>query len=120
MPRIHLYALLLLLLLVFGQVVNAADRDQEIQHLLGFIEQSRCTFQRNGKQHTSPEAREHIQKKYDYLRDRLDTTEDFIAHAASRSSFSGSPYYVTCNGNTRTSENWLSEELLMYRADQEP
>lgn len=95
-----------------------AGQASEIQHLLSFVEHSACTFERNGKVYTSPEAREHIQNKYDYIKDRVKTTEDFIEYAASKSSMSGALYYVSCDGVRQPSGDWLSNELSQYRADE--
>ena len=101
--------------IVFGDV-TAAQR-AEVQHLLAFIERSGCIIDRNGIRHASREARPHIEKKYDYFRDRIRSTEDFIALAASRSTVSGTDYRVECPGQPlRRTEEWLLEELARYRA----
>ena len=92
----------------------ASDRD-EIEHLLNFVAPSGCTFERNGNQYDSVEAREHIQRKYEHIKGRISTTEDFIRYAASESSISGKKYHATCNGQTITSGDWLSKELARYR-----
>lgn len=89
--------------------------EQEIEHLLKFVAQSNCSFQRNGELHTPEKAREHIEKKYQYLKKRIKTTEQFIGYAASRSSISKKPYTVTCEGRQLTSEQWLTTELSRFR-----
>ena len=61
------------------------------------------------------EARAHIRRKYDHIKDRVNSTEDFIRYAASESSMSGKKYHATCNGQTITSGEWLSKELERYR-----
>ena len=94
----------------------SAANSAEITHLLNFIEQSGCTFERNGNQYDSREARNHIQKKYDYLEDRIKNTEDFIRYTATRSSMSGRPYHVLCEGKKITSATWLKGELTSLRA----
>lgn len=88
----------------------------EIQHLLKFIENSGCEFERNGTVYDSKEARSHIERKYDYVKSHVDETEDFIKYAATKSSMSGSKYQVTCNGKQQTSAEWLHGELSKYRA----
>lgn len=109
--------LLLSLLLWFslGSSLNAEPASDEIEHLLNFVANSGCVFERNGTKYDSVEARAHIQKKYDHIRDKVKTTEDFILHAASKSSMSGKKYHATCNGQTITSEEWLTKELQRYR-----
>ena len=56
----------------------SAGTDGEIDHLLAFVDSSGCTYVRNGKEYSPAEAREHIGRKYDYIRDRISTTELFI------------------------------------------
>ncbi len=106
--------ILLLLLCLYGGVF-AASTGEEIEHLLGFVEQSGCAFERNGNTYDSKEARAHIQRKYDYIRKRVRTTEDFIWYAATESSMSGKKYHATCDGKTITSEEWLTTELKRFR-----
>lgn len=92
----------------------------EIDHLLQFIEESGCEFNRNGVWHDARAARAHVFAKYAFLlgQDRINTTEDFIENAATRSSvLFGQPYTVRCDGNPPVrSELWLSTELARYRA----
>jgi len=92
-----------------------ADMQDEIQHLLRFVESSGCEFERNGTVYDSKEARSHIERKYDYIESRVDETEDFIKYAATKSSMSGKKYQVTCNGKKQTSAEWLHDELSRYR-----
>ncbi len=112
--------LTLALLVTAGMPVwsSATDEDQtvkEIDHLLVYISDSPCQFIRNGKAYDAAEARSHIQKKYDYLRSRIKTTEDFIRYAASQSSMSGKPYRIRCGDETMLCADWLREELERYR-----
>ena len=93
-----------------------ADSIQEIAHLLTFVADSGCTYVRNGKQYDATEAREHIERKYDYIRERISTTEQFIQYAATESSMSGQPYSVICSGQEEPSADWLNRELARYRA----
>ena len=112
--------LTLALLVTAGMPVwsNATDEAQtvkEIDHLLVYISDSPCQFIRNDKAYDAAEARSHIQKKYDYLRSRIKTTEDFIRYAASQSSMSGKPYRIRCGDETMLCADWLREELERYR-----
>ena len=110
----------LMLLLTCGSVVTArADMAQtqlEIAHLMDHIAGSDCRFIRNGKAYDAEAARDHIQKKYDYMRSRIQTAEDFIHHAAAKSSMSGEPYRIVCGGETLLCADWLHAELRRYRA----
>ena len=96
-----------------------ADKQSEIQHLLSYVESSGCEFERNGDRFDSRKAREHIQRKYDYVMrwasSRIQSTEDFIELTATESSMSGKKYYVNCNGESQTSAEWLLEELSRFR-----
>ena len=90
----------------------------EITHLLEFVQQSDCQFNRNDTWYNSKEARHHLEKKYRYLvkRGLFGKAEDFIAGAASQSSISGRPYQIRCkDGKNISSNRWLSEELQRYR-----
>lgn len=93
---------------------------QEIAGLLRFVESSGCNFIRNGSEHSPKDARAHLQKKLDYLNDKglVDSAEDFIARAATESSFSGTPYQVSCSGQKQGSADWLKAELQRLRQNQ--
>lgn len=88
----------------------------EVRHLLQFVAASDCIIERNGSTHTGQDAIAHIQKKYDYFRDKIRTTEDFIELSASRSTMSGHPYTVRCDSRKpQTTGDWLRQELRQYR-----
>src|SRR5512139_3574080 len=81
----------------------------EVNFLLGYVEGSGCAFYRNGTWHDSRTAQAHLRDKYKYLaaRNLITTTEDFIDRAATKSSLSGRPYEVRCNGGAVvTSNQW--------------
>ena len=105
----------LLLWFAVGSPVSAASTNDEIEHLLNFVADSGCTFERNGNDYDSVEARAHIQRKYNHIQDKINNTEDFIQYAASQSSMSGKKYHATCSGQTITSKDWLTQELKRYR-----
>ena len=94
-----------------------ADMQDEIQHLLRFVENSGCEYERNGTVYDSKQARSHIERKYDYIDSRAGNTEEFIKYAATRSSISGKKYQVTCNGKEQASAEWLHNELTRYRTN---
>jgi len=93
-----------------------ADPQQEIKHLLQFVEQTSCTYERNGSLHSGAEAKDHIQKKYEYYEDKVKTAEDFIKYSATESTFSSKKYKIHCaNEATINSSDWLLSELQVYR-----
>ncbi len=92
-----------------------AEKDGEIAYLLQFVEQSQCIFVRNKTQHSSSEARQHMERKYKHIQKRVKTSEDFIRYAASRSSLSGNDYRVVCGEQEMSSSDWLQEALVDYR-----
>lgn len=93
----------------------AASPEAEIDHLLGFIAASPCSFIRNGVAYDSAEAVAHIKDKYDYYRDDIHSAEDFIALAATRSALSGKPYLVKCGKTAEPAADWIARELAGYR-----
>ena len=91
---------------------------REIASLIGALDGSSCRFQRNGSWHDAAEARAHLQRKYDYLlkKDKVDTAEQFIERAASRSSMSGQPYRIACPGQPEQSAaSWFGARLQALR-----
>ena len=92
-----------------------------INYLLSFVENSDCTFIRNEKAHTAKEAVAHMRRKYGHFKDEINTPEEFIRLAASKSIMSGKPYMVRIkNGKLMKSETWMLEALEDYRAENQP
>ncbi len=114
------YGLMLLIILCLPRAAPAEmDRTpHEIQHLMDYIAGSQCRFIRNGQTYDAEAAQAHIQRKYDHIRRRVRTTEDFIDLAASRSSMSGEPYRVQCGAKTLLCADWLRAELERRRQQQ--
>lgn len=91
-------------------------QQHEVAHLLLFVSKSGCSLIRNGSSHQGSDAVAHIEKKYDYFRDKIRTTEQFIELAASKSTRSGKEYRVSCPGEPQiSSRDWLMAELGRYR-----
>lgn len=89
---------------------------EEIQHLIDFVAQTPCRYERNGREYSGKEAVEHIKKKYHYFSDEIKTSEDFIELSASKSTMSGKRYLVHCGQQqTQTSQQWLLDELQNFR-----
>jgi hypothetical protein len=110
-----------LLGLAFLTVASAAPpviAQTEINYLLGFVESSGCEFYRNGSWYDSKRAQAHLRDKYQMLAaaDQINTAEDFIEKAATKSSLSGRPYQVRCRGREAvTSKQWLRDVLGRFR-----
>ena len=91
----------------------------EIDGVLQRLQTSGCEFNRNGSWYTGTEARDHLQKKLDYLerKDAVHSAEQFIELAASNSSVTGKPYLVLCSGTAPVqSRVWLTGELQAQRS----
>lgn len=95
------------------------EQKKEVEYLVSFIRNSPCKLERNGKIYTGAEAIEHILKKYDYFREDINSTEDFIKYSASKSEISGRAYITHCkNSELMEGESWLLNELKRYRENQ--
>lgn len=111
----NLTKIFVILLSAFSLHVFAATQD-EINHLLRFVASTDCKYERNGTMHTGKEAVEHINKKYAYYSDDIESTEDFIKYSATKSKMSGKYYKIHCtNNSSMKSQDWLLAELLVYR-----
>ena len=92
----------------------------EIDALVAKMAASSCQFERNGRWHSAADARQHLQRKLDYIEKRRETlasAEQFIEVAASKSSLSGKPYRVKCgSAEAVPSRDWLNRELKALRA----
>jgi len=108
------HSLLLLFFLFFGNVVSASE-NEDIQYLLSFIRSSDCVFIRNGDEHPSKEASEHLEMKYNHVKKRIHTAEDFIDKIASKSSLSRKQYTVQCGEVLLPTKQWLEEALKSHR-----
>jgi hypothetical protein len=88
----------------------------EVDYLLNTLETSDCQMIRNGKSHSGAEGAKHARRKYNYFRDAISSTEEFIEYSASRSTMSGKPYRIECPGEEPvTSQDWLLARLSEYR-----
>jgi len=115
--RFLFVASMTLIALPAGAAPSAATQ-REISGLMQALETSGCRFQRNGSWYDAAAARGHLQRKYDYLlkRDMVHSSEQFIERAASRSSMSGKPYKVSCNGvPEQDASAWFLQQLRRLR-----
>ncbi len=91
-------------------------KKHEIDHLVSFVKNSPCTVIRNGQHHDGNEAIAHIQKKYNYYRDEISSTEQFIEYSATKSTMSKKYYMVICGDQQPIkTKDWLLTELKKYR-----
>ncbi|MCW8851473.1 MAG: DUF5329 domain-containing protein, partial [Gammaproteobacteria bacterium] len=58
-----------------------ANQVIEVNHLLAFVKESGCIINRNGTDHPAVKGISHIEKKYDYFRDDITSTEEFIEYS---------------------------------------
>lgn len=109
-----------MLTLALMATVASADMNHEIQHLLDFVANTDCQYDRNGKIYSGTEARSHINRKYEHYRDEIQTTEDFIKYAATKSMISGDKYKLHCpGGSSFYASDWLLDELVKHRKNNE-
>lgn len=117
MTRLIALALLLAPSLAAAAPPPAVER--EIEGLFAALERSGCRFSRNGTWYEAPRARDHLRRKYAYLRDRdaVRSAEQFIELAATKSSMTGRPYQVRCGAAAaQPSRVWFERELARLRA----
>ena len=105
-------------LLTAGSLALAMPDDvaqREIDHLLDFVGTSNCTFVRNGDAHPGKDARAHLEMKYNFVKWRLSTADEFVKYLATESSTSHEPYMVICSNKEQPAGAWLARELERYR-----
>lgn len=111
--------LLAIIITLSTSIVNAdvlPEQKLEIEHLLSFVKNSTCKIIRNGDLHKGSEAVTHIKRKYDHFKNDINTAEQFIEYAATKSTFSGRHYKVKCDEKKPfKTEKWLLEELQNFR-----
>ncbi len=109
----------LVVLLVILSTAAYADTQKEITHLLDFVANTACKFERNGTLYGGIEAQGHIKKKYQYFIYKIKSAEDFIKYSATRSTMSGKKYTILCaDMPVQNSADWLLEELKKFRQGQ--
>ena len=93
-----------------------ADADTEIRALIQAVAESECEFNRNGSLHSAEAAAAHLELKYSRGKRYADSAEAFIERLASKSSWSGKPYQMICDGQTQPTGDWLTATLQDIRA----
>ena len=92
--------------------------EQEISHLIGYLQGSGCQLKRNRVWQDANEAVGHFSRQYRSLSGQrpVESAEEFIRSAASQSRVTGQPYMVRCeDGREQPSALWLGAELQRYR-----
>ena len=109
----------LVVLLVAVSAGALADTQKEIVHLLDFVINTSCKYERNRTLYGGIEAQNHIKKKYHYFIDNINSAEDFIKYSATESTISGKKYTILCaDMPVQNSADWLLEELKKFRQSQ--
>ena len=111
--------LLLSLVLIAGFIARVhadADADTEIRALIQAVAESECEFNRNGSVYSAETAAEHLELKYSRGKRYADSAEAFIERLASKSSWSGKPYQMICDGETQPAGDWLTMRLEALRS----
>ena len=112
-----LFLILPWLLLCSASMASPANPDPELEFLLDAVEQSACTFTRNGSEHSAAAAAAHLRMKYQRAGARVKGADQFIERLASRSSLSGKPYTLQCGEAAPVpTREWLQEQLAGYRS----
>jgi hypothetical protein len=113
--------LLMAMLLWLGLAIASPTPDdvrREIDALLARLQDSGCQFNRNGSWYNGSQARDHLLRKLEYLERSMtiESTEQFIELAATRSSRSGKAYEVRCGIEAPVaSSTWLTRQLAVIR-----
>jgi hypothetical protein len=114
----RLKTLALTMALLAGSVL--AGTQAEIDHLLNFVANTSCQYDRNGTIHDGPEARDQINIKFVYHKKKFKTTEDFIKFSATKSMMSGKKYKIRCPDSEAVfASDWLLDELKTFRENGE-
>lgn len=117
----HLLSMGFVLVVLFASGDVRANTQNEIDHLLEFVAQTDCQYDRNGTLYDGPEARDHIKMKYDHYRKKVKTAEDFIKYSATKSLISGEKYRIHCpESDVAYTRDWLLDELSKYRKTLQP
>ena len=119
--------ILFLFLFSFNLIASDLSDSQKIERLLNEVEKSELTFVRNGKEHSSKQARTHLEYKYNYVKKGFWFWQDgqevnvkkFIEKIASGSSTTGKEYFIKDKkGKLTPTKVWLKNKLQKIEASQ--
>jgi hypothetical protein len=92
----------------------AVEPQDSVEYLLGYIAKSDASFIRNGSAYSGAEAAQHLRRKYEYAKSKIVSADDFIRLCATKSSFSGSFYFIkTKAGEMLRCDAWLRQVLKL-------
>lgn len=118
----YLWLLFLCFPVSFAATENAERLDPqvrtEIDYLLSRVQASGYVFIRNGKEHNGTDAAEHMQRKFEHFLDNgdIETVDDFIDRAGTRSLITGREYLVRLPDDTEIpTAQWLRAEIAARR-----
>lgn len=118
--RLTLWPIVMLLALCARVgVASPPDVKEEVTHLVSLVETSDCEFYRNGLRYDGAQAAAHLRDKYALVAaaGTISTGEVFIERVATRSSITGVPYGVKCQGRERVAlADWMNAALARHRA----
>ena len=111
---------LLIAALFVSSAAAAGDADQtnvEIKFLIDHVKNASFIFIRNGKEHSAEDAYNHMMKKYNYFKDKIDSTEKFIELTLTKSTMTGEKYKIKLPDSTIVlSQDYFLEKLILLRA----
>ena len=111
----HILLTVLLCAALMPSTYAQTDAEAEITALIEAVRESGCEFNRNGSLHSAEAAAEHLELKYSRGKRYADSAEAFIERLASKSSWSGKPYEMICDGETQPAGDWLTATLVALR-----
>ena len=111
----HILLTALLCAALMPSTYEQTDAEAEITALIEAVRESGCEFNRNGSLHSAEAAAEHLELKYSRGKRYADSAEAFIERLASKSSWSGKPYEMICDGETQPAGDWLTATLVALR-----
>lgn len=92
---------------------NMMSDSEKIETLISSLKQlTGAKFIRNGKEYTVDDAISHMRSKWKWKQSEIQTVQDFIRIAGSKSSTSGEFYIIRMpDGSEVRTEDWLKEQL---------
>ncbi len=103
-----------------GASTNAPFVQQEIDHLFFYIGGARrCSLMTNSGVQDNHRTMVALQQRYNAVKDKVTSAEDFIAHVATADNKTGRALYVQCRRDGKrvqiAMDLWLQTELELYR-----
>ena len=118
MMRLSTIAFCIVCALAWASTPAVADtKNDEISYLINSVGKSGCSFIRNGERYSGKDARQHLRSKRKLNAHLIHSAEDFIEKIASRSSNSGQPYMISCQGKEQQmAKEWFTRLLALHRS----